>query len=175
MRFFLTLFLSAIFITGFSQNSIQEIGDWCEGNLNLKLNLNPGTTLTAWEKDGILLVGETSNELVCSNYGAGVYKAVLNDGTSVIAVNHELKIAGPFAQFKATNYPAAAVTFFADQSISSESIVSWSWDFGNGETSTEKNPRVMFKENKEYTIRLTVTTAAGCSHTITQIHNGSYN
>ncbi len=175
MRFFQTLVLLTILNTGFTQNSIHELGNWCEGNLKLTVNLNPGTTLVSWEKDGVKLVGESATELNCSAYGSGIYKAVLSDGSEAITVSHELKLEGPFAQFTAVNYPAAAVTFFSDKSLSIEPIVAWAWDFGNGETSTEKNPRVMFKEKKEFTIQLTVTTASGCSHTFTQIHNGSYN
>jgi PKD repeat protein len=42
------------------------------------------------------------------------------------------------------------------------------WDFGNGTSSTDNNPVVTYASAGKYTVKLTVTSARGCSKTITK-------
>lgn len=51
---------------------------------------------------------------------------------------------------------------FTDQSTTADPIVSWFWDFGDGNTSTQQNPTNTFVNPDMYDITLTVTTASGC-------------
>lgn len=44
----------------------------------------------------------------------------------------------------------------------------WSWDFGDGTTSTDQNPSHTYTTTNNFDVKLTVTTAAGCSNTITK-------
>jgi gliding motility-associated-like protein len=44
-------------------------------------------------------------------------------------------------------------------------IVSWDWDFGNGQTSTQEDPIAVFDQSGTYIINLQVTTSQGCSGT----------
>jgi PKD repeat protein len=47
---------------------------------------------------------------------------------------------------------------FKDQSTDNDGfIVSWFWDFGDGKTSTEQNPKYLFSAYGTYTVTLTVT------------------
>ncbi len=64
--------------------------------------------------------------------------------------------------------PEAAFTFelmddgvvqFTDQSTNDPSA--WSWDFGDGNTSTEQNPEHAYAEGGDYTVCLTATNEAG--------------
>jgi gliding motility-associated-like protein len=56
---------------------------------------------------------------------------------------------------------------FSDIStITSGTITSWSWDFGDGNTSTQQNPQHCYTAAGVYSVTLTVTTAAGCTNTI---------
>jgi gliding motility-associated-like protein len=48
------------------------------------------------------------------------------------------------------------------------SLASWSWNFGNGQTSTSQNPTVTYNSPGTYNVQLTVTDNAGCTKTITQ-------
>jgi len=41
--------------------------------------------------------------------------------------------------------------------------VGWNWDFGDGHTSTQKNPRHLYASGGDYTITLTATMNLGCS------------
>jgi len=70
-----------------------------------------------------------------------------------------------------SNAPAggcAPFTFSPIPSIQSiDSIVGYSWDFGDGATSTLQNPTHTYNSTGSYTITLTVTTQSGCVKTIT--------
>ena len=46
-------------------------------------------------------------------------------------------------------------------------IDSWTWDFGDGATSTDENPTHTYSDPGTYTITLTVTTTSGCSSSTT--------
>ena len=45
-------------------------------------------------------------------------------------------------------------------------IISWSWDFGDGNTSTEQNPMHEYAVSDTYDVSLTVEAENGCSNTI---------
>lgn len=169
------LFLTSV-AQGFSQDFIDKTGSLCGENLILSVALPSGAEVLSWEKDGSILEGEMTSSLNGVLYGSGLYEVVLIDGDETkrlsLTVETEEAIS---ADFNATNYPAAAVTFFADQTIADAPIVGWNWDFGNGETAAVQNPRIMFSEEKDYSITLTVTTSTGCSQTITKIHHWSFN
>jgi PKD repeat protein len=47
-------------------------------------------------------------------------------------------------------------------------IVSWNWDFGDGDSSTAPNPKHAYDKSGSYTVRLTVTDDAGDATTITK-------
>ena len=50
-----------------------------------------------------------------------------------------------------------------------QSIASWKWDFGDGGTSTDQNPRHTYSEASSYDIRLKVTTFCGEQYTNTTV------
>ena len=67
----------------------------------------------------------------------------------------------PTADFNAvpTSGPEPLTVEFTDLSSSYDGIVSWSWDFGDGETSNERNPTHTYISSGTYTVALTVTEA----------------
>ena len=68
------------------------------------------------------------------------------------------------ANFSATPNPAdeGSVVRFRDTSSSTgNSIVSWQWDFGDGESSDEQTPTHFYKDNGNYLVTLVVTDARG--------------
>ncbi|HEX2608037.1 MAG TPA: PKD domain-containing protein, partial [Flavisolibacter sp.] len=73
----------------------------------------------------------------------------------------------PTANFTASTTSGCSplVVDFTDQSTGNPT--SWLWDFGNGGTSTLKNPSTTYFKEGVYTITLTATNAAG-SHTFTR-------
>jgi gliding motility-associated-like protein len=84
-----------------------------------------------------------------------------------------VKVSGPTANFTGPSSVCQA-DFFAASDISSTAfqanpMVSWRWDFGNGITSTDKNPQpVKYRSSGKYDITLTVEDIDGCTNTITR-------
>jgi chitodextrinase len=78
--------------------------------------------------------------------------------------------AGPSAYFDwESDYDQPAVVSFADGSVAGDSeITAWSWDFGDGQGSSQRNPTHTYAGPDSYTVRLTVTDADGASDTYTQ-------
>ena len=56
------------------------------------------------------------------------------------------------------------VVTFTDQSYS-DTTITWAWDFGDGNTSTQQNPAHNYNSAGDYTARLIVTNAFGCIDT----------
>ena len=54
---------------------------------------------------------------------------------------------------------------FTDLSTDDGSIVSYAWDFGDGNTSTEQNPQHRYADNGTYMVKLTVTDDRGAKDT----------
>ena len=60
------------------------------------------------------------------------------------------------------------VAFTDESSDSDGSIASWSWDFGDGNTTTEQNPSHTYTDYGTYAVSLTVTDDVGASASVTQ-------
>ncbi len=56
---------------------------------------------------------------------------------------------------------------FTDKSVSDNPIVTWAWDFGDGETSTETNPSHTYMQAGTFDVSLTVTDSKGNADTLT--------
>jgi len=76
----------------------------------------------------------------------------------------------PIAKFSAspTSGPEPLTVVFTDHSTSYDGIVSWFWTFGDGSTSTEKNPSHTYLDDGAYTVTLTVKEADNDSDTRTK-------
>src|SRR6185437_686916 len=53
--------------------------------------------------------------------------------------------------------------FTNSSTITSGTISSYSWNFGNGTSSTVANPKIVYASAGTYSVTLTVTSSAGCS------------
>lgn len=71
----------------------------------------------------------------------------------------------PTARFSASLRSGAEplTVSFMDLSTSHDGVASWSWSFGDGSTSTERNPKHTFSRDGNYTVSLTVMEADGDS------------
>lgn len=104
--------------------------------------------------------------------GAYTVKLVVMDNDGEIGMSaQEISIGNspPIANFtySPTNLTAKETIQFVDFSKDSDgTIISWSWDFGDGCTVTTKNPTHKFLEGGNYTVRLTVTDDEGANDTM---------
>ncbi|HVR76242.1 MAG TPA: PKD domain-containing protein, partial [Planctomycetota bacterium] len=71
----------------------------------------------------------------------------------------EAGVSAAFVASPASGCSPLAVDF-SDRSTG-EDITSWSWDFGNGNTSSDRNPRHVYQSPGSYTVSLTVRNACG--------------
>jgi PKD repeat protein len=72
----------------------------------------------------------------------------------------------PYAGF--TSAQTGAVQQFTDTTLSDLPIVSWAWNFGDGDTSSEESPAHTYADPGPYTVSLKVTTSDGQTDTSTQ-------
>jgi len=157
-----------------AQTEINTSGSWCDGSFQIELESTTSVDEIRWFKNDQLLTDEVGLSLNCTKYGNGAYHAVYKQDGEEFKLVKEISEQTPVAKIEAMNVLAAAVVVFKDVSESTEEIVAWHWDFGNGETSTEQNPKVMYKEETTYTVTLRVTTATGCVNETQVQHKWAY-
>jgi len=109
--------------------------------------------------------GETTASIVVVATEDMTYSVeATNDGCSQIAID-EVSITVqeyPTAAFGYGDTNLGEPVFFTDSSTVPP-LFSWSWDFGDGNTSNEQNPSNDYQEPGEYEVALTVSTSAGCT------------
>lgn len=140
------------------------------------LSTAPSGSINSWNWD----FGDFTNS-VASNpihtYGSpGTFTVTLIAGSSngcrdtiqrIITVNPL-----PVAEFMASTACEDTPVQFTDQSfISSGSIVSWSYTFGDGGTSTNANPQHVYPSTGSYPVVLQVTSTFGCTDTVLHFIN----
>jgi PKD repeat protein len=96
---------------------------------------------------------------------------VTDDDGSVSTISHIINIEdlSPTAEFSSSPEPSleGSIIAFTDLSTSSpDAIVSWSWDFGDGQTSADANPTHAYADDGVYTVALTVTDDDGSTATV---------
>lgn len=72
----------------------------------------------------------------------------------------------PQANFASDKECEGQIVDFTDMSFTNfGNIISWDWDFGDGNISTQQNPSHQYLTPGTYTVTLTVTTVGGCTDT----------
>ena len=92
-------------------------------------------------------------------------------GCNTVTDELVITLSNPIEAFFVNNAACAGLgTQFLDQtSVSTGSIVSWNWDFGNGIVSNLQNPTVIFDVEGGYNVRLVASSSLGCNDTIVQL------
>jgi gliding motility-associated-like protein len=60
------------------------------------------------------------------------------------------------------------IVFTDSSAVANDTIISWSWSFGNGEEDTLQNPSVWYDSGGNYTAKLIIETASGCADSLEQ-------
>jgi len=113
--------------------------------------------------------GSFTTTLVASNSaGSSSSGPTPTPPSQVITVTAAATAAQPVASFSGTPVTGSAPlsVFFTDTSTNTPT--SWLWAFGDGTTSTVKNPAKTYATAGTYTVSLTVANAAGTAPTATQ-------
>ncbi len=112
--------------------------------------------------------GQTTQSITVHN--AGSYGVTVDDNsgcTGSIMVNAQINPI-PVANFTTNSVCAGAITSFTDATtIASGTITGWSWNFGDTSTSTDQDPTHIYTNPGSYLVQLTVTSADGCTHSVT--------
>lgn len=147
-------------------NFTSDIVEGCQALTVIFVNLSNGSSRWSWDFGD----GATSSEQNPSHTynAAGVYTVALTSYNSCgddteTKTDYIIVHPGPTADFSATprsGEPPLTVNF-TDLSTSALSIKSWSWDFGDYGTSTERNPQHIYTTPGTYTVTLSVTDDCG--------------
>lgn len=147
--------------------------DVCDG---LEVQFQDQTTLLSGSlisHDWDLGDGNTSTQASFAyTYAApGTYTVVLmveTDNGCRDTISHDVTIhPNPIVDFAASFACEGDTSFFTDQSsILTGSIVSYDWDFGDGDVSTDQNPYHIYSVPGTYTASLTLTSDQGCVTTL---------
>jgi PKD repeat protein len=138
------------------------------------------TSSIGWNDSGTATAGPTTKQKSLAvavqdvtSIGAFAYSGQLSTADQSVAalVTYRTVASGPtvapvasFTASPTSGYVPLAVQF---TDTSSGSPTSWTWDFGDGYTSTSQNPSHTYRAAGTYTVTLTVTNSAG-SNTVTQ-------
>ncbi len=129
------------------------------------------TTLSTTETYASYLWSNGSNDPSIT-VGTGAYAVTVTnaDGcSSTSATVNVLSAPDPNAFFTldppSPGVPGTTVTFTDGSSGNGGTIVTYSWDFGDGGTSSQQDPDHTFQLPGNYVVTLTVTTADGCTST----------
>ncbi len=87
--------------------------------------------------------------------------AINSDGSESFLSNYAQNRSVALANFSATPLTGTAPLKVQFTDASSGEVTSWLWDFGDGETSTDQNPKHTYDQAGEYTVKLTIQATEG--------------
>jgi PKD repeat protein len=131
---------------------------WDFGDGNTSTEESP---IHTYSEDNVYIVSLTTvDSSGCTAYASDVI-CTFNNG-SIDSFYY-----GCQAMFFASNPDPSNYFTFIFEDYSFTSSLSWSWDFGDGNTSTVQNPTHTYQNDGYYDVTLTVTSIDGCESSIT--------
>jgi gliding motility-associated-like protein len=152
---------SAHVSTGGTISTVPVMASICSGQ-TVTLNAgNPNCTYN-WS------TGQTTPSITVSN--AGNYYVNITDanGCSATLLHSVVVNPNPVASFGPNSTcTGTSISFTNSSTISSGTIQNYLWNFGDNYSSSSQNPSHLYSASGNYSVTLTVTSAAGCSNTTT--------
>ena len=138
----------------------------CRGNEISLLNGNSTITNYLWSTGNTLPIQQIDT--------SGIYTLKIGNGKCFASdtINVNVKGDAPVANFLFDDLCFNDSTSFVDTSLpatTSDTIVNWSWKFGNGDSSILQNPKYSYPQRSAYRVSLEIETDKGCSDTISKI------
>lgn len=140
-------------------------------------SLSNGSSISSWDwdfGDGNSSTQENPNHIYNQPGSYTVSLTIVDDNgcSKVKTVSNLIQVNGPVVDFTANTLSACGslLVDFTDNTTYTAPASSWSWDFGDGNTSSDQNPSHLFSTSGSFDIALTITDDDGCvqSHTIPQ-------
>ena len=112
---------------------------------------------------GVTLVSDEFDDMQLALHVPDSYasRGEVSGGATFWAEEHSAAQA-PVADFSASPLSGVAPLTVQFTDLSTNSPTSWSWDFGDGATSTEQNPSHVYSSIGTYTVSLTACNGVGC-------------
>lgn len=129
----------------------------------------PAPVSSTWDFGDGNTSQETAPTHTYNTAGSYQVKLITDFGYCRDSVIHPLTVAPrPAVNFSAANRTACTAPLTTNFTAIAPGAVSWNWNFGDGGSSTLANPAHTYTSSGNYTVSLTITTANGCTNTITQ-------
>jgi PKD repeat protein len=162
-----TVFVNPIPVAAFSSNDV------CLGNQSVFSDASviaPQDSIVSWSWElGQTLSTDTNPTTVFNTVGTFDISLVVvgSNGCVDTAATSVTVLPSASAGFVANDTCLFQPTIFNDlSSAQGGAITQWQWSLGNGATSAEQNPTVVYSLDSVYTITLVVTAEGGCTDTI---------
>lgn len=103
-------------------------------------------------------------------YNVSLTITTFNGCMDNITLTNYIQVIGPDVDFSSSIAGQTCGTplavNFTDNTLAGSPIVSWSWDFGDGNTSSVQHPSTVYNSTGSYDVSLTVTDLDGCFRTV---------
>lgn len=138
---------------------------------NKSIGVPSDATYTWYFSNGDSAIGEEPNYTFTK---AGTYNTTLvitspSGCNDIKTINNAFTVLqAPVATFAHNNPVSCTVPHEVNYSPALKNSKSWAWDFGDGETSTLKNPKKIYTTPGVYDVTLTITDNNGCANTFTK-------
>ncbi len=143
---------------------------FCQG-VNATITAPTGFQQYSWStgelSQTVSITNPTNNQIVSCDL-----TSVGNQGACGVQVDYQLEISTPIANFNATPNCLNVNSLFTDLSTSTtDTIISWSWNFGDNSLSNLQNPTNLYAQDGNFPVTLVIGTSNGCTDTIVQPFN----
>jgi gliding motility-associated-like protein len=143
----------APFTVNFTDNTTDAVSwSWNFGDGNTSTDENPSNTYIS-----------------LGNFNVSLTVTDVNGCSATLSENALVNIVPPTVNFNSnrTSGCAPLTVDFSDLTFSNETITSWNWDFGNGNTSTDQNPTGIYADTGSYDVTLIIVNIDGCIDSLT--------